>query len=198
MTQQYSVADRTNKAAQLNTDIGVNAQIQIYTGAIPANVGTAPSGTLLVQYAGNATAFGVAAAGVLTANAIANAVAVAGGIGGYYRINTSAGTAVAQGLVFQQTVIATNALTAANGNVLNFASTTGVAVGMTITGAGIVVGSTVVAFTATTVTMSLTSTAGVASAASITFGGDITLTNTNIANGQTCPFTSYTNTQNGA
>jgi hypothetical protein len=198
MTQQYSTADRTNKAAQLNTDIGINAQIQFYTGAMPANVGIAPSGTLLVQYAGNATAFGAAAAGVLTANAVANAVASAGGVAGYYRINTSAGTAVVQGLLFQQVVIATNALTAANGNVLNFASTTGVAVGMSITGTGVPTGATVVAFTGTTVTMSNTSTAGVANAASITFGGDITLTNTNIASGQTCTFTSYTNTQNGA
>ena len=99
MATQYSVAARTSQMAQLNTTIGVNAQIIIYSGAIPANVGTAPTGTLLVQYAGNATAFGSAASAVLTANAVAAATAAGTGVAGYYRINTSAGVAVTQGTV---------------------------------------------------------------------------------------------------
>ena len=99
------------------TDIGINAQIIIYSGSMPANVATAPTGTLLVQYAGNATAFGTASAGVLTASAVANATAAAAGTAGYFRINTSAAVAVTQGLVFAQTIIATSAATTANGNV---------------------------------------------------------------------------------
>jgi hypothetical protein len=78
-------------------------------------------------------------------------------------------------------VIATSALTAVNGNVLNFASTTGVTVGQLITGTGILPTTFVLALTGTTVTMSQASTAGVASAASITFSGDMTIDNVSIA-----------------
>ena len=133
MATQYSVAARTSQMSQLNTTIGINAQIIIYSGAAPANVGTAPTGTLLVQFAGNATAFGSAASGVLTASAVAGVNATAAGVAGYYRINTSAGVAVTQG---------------------------------TITGTG--------------------------------GGGDMILTNTNIAAAQACNFTSFTITAFGA
>lgn len=97
MAIQYSTTHRTNAMTQLATDIGTNAQIIIYTGSIPANVGTAPTGTLLVQFAGNATQFGTASAGVLTASAVAGVNAAAAGTAGYFRINTSGGTAVVQG-----------------------------------------------------------------------------------------------------
>ena len=97
MAIQYSTTHRTNAMSTLNTDIGTSAQIIIYTGSAPANVGTAPTGTLLVQFAGNVTAFGSAASGVLTANAVANANATGTGTAGYFRINTSGGTAVVQG-----------------------------------------------------------------------------------------------------
>ncbi len=97
MAIQYSTTHRTNAMSQLNTDIGANAQIIIYTGSAPANVGTAPTGTLLVQFAGNAGGFGTASAGVLTASAVANATAGNTGTAGYFRINTSGGTAVLQG-----------------------------------------------------------------------------------------------------
>ena len=99
MAIQYSTTARTNSMSQLNTDIGANAQIIIYTGSAPANVGTAPTGTLLVQFAGNAGGFGTASAGVLTASAVANANASGTGTAGYFRINTSGGTAVVQGTV---------------------------------------------------------------------------------------------------
>lgn len=97
MAIQYSTTHRTNAMTQLNTDIGTSAQIIIYTGSMPANVGTAPTGTLLVQFAGNAGGFGSASSGVLTAAAVANANASATGTAGYFRINTSGGTAVVQG-----------------------------------------------------------------------------------------------------
>ena len=99
MATQYSVAARTSQMASLNTTIGINAQIILYSGAAPANVGTAPTGTLLVQFVGNATAFGSAAAAVLTASAVTGVNATAAGVAGYYRINTSAGVAVTQGTI---------------------------------------------------------------------------------------------------
>jgi len=97
MAIQYSTTHRTNAMTQLNTDIGTSAQIIIYTGSMPANVGTAPTGTLLVQFAGNASQFGTVSSGVLTASAVANANAGNTGTAGYFRINTSGGTAVVQG-----------------------------------------------------------------------------------------------------
>lgn len=201
MAYQYSTTHRTNSMSQLNTDIGINAVIKIFSGAEPAACSTADTGTLLATFAGNAAAFGSAAASVLTANAIANATAAATGTAGYIRIYPTAATttnAVAQGTVYQNVVIATGSLTAANGNVLNFAATTGVVVGMTISGAGVPSLATVVAVTGTTVTMSHTSTAGVAAAVSITFSGDATVTNASIVSGQTVALTSLTVTASGA
>ena len=99
MAIQYSTTHRSNAMTQLNTDIGANAQIMIYTGSPPANVGTAPTGTLLVQFAGNAGGFGTVTTGVLTASAVASVNAGNSGSAGYFRINTSGGTAVVQGTV---------------------------------------------------------------------------------------------------
>lgn len=97
MAIQYSTTHRSNAMTQLNSDIGINAQIILYSGAMPANVGTAASGTLLVQFAGNAGGFGSVTSGVLTAAAVAGVTAAASGTAGYFRINTSGGTAVLQG-----------------------------------------------------------------------------------------------------
>lgn len=98
MAIQYSTTHRTNQITTLNTDIGTNAQIILYSGTPPANVAAALTGTtLLVQFAGNASAFGTVSSGVLTANAIANATASATGTASFFRINTSGGTAVMQG-----------------------------------------------------------------------------------------------------
>lgn len=201
MSNQYSVTHRTNAMTQLATDIGINAVIKIWSGSPPATCATADSGTLGVTFAGNASQFGTASAGVLTASAVASANAVADITAGYFRIYPSSATstnAVAQGLVARPVTIATSALTAANGNVLTFASTTGVANGMTITGTGVPAGAKVSSFTGTTVIMNLTSTAGVASAASIVFSADMAVTNTSIASGQSCSFTSLTLTAYGA
>ena len=137
MATQYSVTTRNNNRALLNTDIGINAQIIIYSGAIPANVGAALTGAALAQFVGNAAAFGTVLNGVLTAGAVASTTGLAGAgagtVGTHYRINTSAGAAVTQG---------------------------------TVGGPG--------------------------------SGADMILTNANIASGQACNFTSYTNTANGA
>jgi hypothetical protein len=198
MTQQYSDAERTAEGNARVSAIGINAQIRILSGAIPANVAAAETGTLLAQYTGNATQYGTVATGVITTSAVANTTALAAGTAGYFRIRTSAGVAVSQGTAYQRVTIATSALTAANSNVLNFAATTGVAVGQAISGAGVPNGATVIAFTGTTVTMSLASTAGVASAASIVFGGDMTFDNATFTLGQTLVFTSRTETMAGA
>lgn len=67
--------------------------IRIYTGAIPATPETAVSGTLLAELQFNATAFGAAAAGVITANAITqDSSADNTGVAGTYRALKSDGT----------------------------------------------------------------------------------------------------------
>ena len=110
-------------STQLNTDIGINALIRIYTGSPPASVATAATGTLLDTLVGNATAFGAASAGALTANGTTTAAAasganpigpvnaVAAGIAGYYRIvKADAVTEVLQGSAGQAVVLNTSAL----------------------------------------------------------------------------------------
>lgn len=100
MAIQYSLTHRTNSMSQLNTDIGANAVIKIFTGTPPTNCGTADTGTLLVTFAGNAGGFGTAASQVLTASAVASANATGTGTAGYFRIYPSAATttnAVVQG-----------------------------------------------------------------------------------------------------
>jgi len=102
MAIQYSLTHRTNAMTTLNTDIGANAVIKIWTGPPPANCGTADSGTLLVTFAGNAGGFGTVASQVLTASAVASANAGNTGTAGYFRIYPSAATstnAVIQGTV---------------------------------------------------------------------------------------------------
>lgn len=198
MTIQYSTAERTARMNTFNTDIGVNAQIIIYTGTPPTNVGTAPTGTVLVTFAGNATQFGTVTAGVLTASAVASANATGAGTAGYYRINTSGSVAIAQGSVFQSSSLTTNAATAANSNVLTFAAVSGISAGQLVTGTGIGTNTTVLATTSTTVTLSLASTAGVASATAITFSGDLVVGNSSFAVGQSANFNSFTATASGA
>ena len=197
MTQQYSDAERNAEGQARINAIGINAQIRILSGAMPANVAAAETGVLLAQFAGNATQYGTVAGGVITTSAVANTTALAAGTAGYFRNRTSAGVAVTQGTVNQRVTIATSSLTAANSNVLNFAATAGVAVGQAVSGTGVINGTTVIAFTGTTVTLSLASTAGVAGAASIVFGGDMTFDNATFALSQTLVFTSRTENMAG-
>jgi hypothetical protein len=67
--------------------------LRIYSGAQPATPETAASGTLLAELRLNATAFGAASGGIITANAITDdAAADATGTAGWFRILKSDGT----------------------------------------------------------------------------------------------------------
>ena len=134
MAIQYSTTHRTNAMSQLNTDIGINAVIKVFTGAAPANCATADTGTVLVTFAGNATSFGTASAAVLTASAVASAVAAATGTAGYFRIYPAAATttnAVIQGTcgLSATDMILTNT-SIASGQTCNFTSLTVTAFGV--------------------------------------------------------------------
>lgn len=175
------------------TGTAAQPRLILATGTKPANCAAATSGTTLVNMLLPADWTSASSAGVKALLGTWQASASAAGVATYYRIMNNANTVChEQGDVFQSVPLTTNALTAANGNVLNFAATTGVSVGMNASGTGVPAGATVVAVGGTTVTLSMTSTAGVAGTTVITFNGDITLDNTNIANGQQVTITAKT------
>lgn len=202
MTIQNSVAVRNASLDSLETTIGVSAKVRILSGSLPANCAAAQTGTLLAEFSLASNWMNDASAG---SKAFANLPLSTTAVGGaptdatYYRIVDTAGTTCGeQGTIFPTRNLTTNGATAANSNVLNFASTTGVVVGMNVSGTGVPSDTQVIAVTGTTVTMSKASTAGVASAAAITFGGDMSLDNVSIATGQTVNITAWTKTAPGA
>lgn len=192
---QYSLTVINNQLDQVEATAGASAKLRILTGSPPANCAAGQTGTLIVEIPMPADWMNAAAAAAKTKLGTWSAAASGAGTltAGYYRIVDNAGTTChVQGTAGQSVALTTNALTAANGNVLNFAATTGVVVGMNVSGAGIPVGTTVVAVGGTTVTLSNTSTAGVANSTAITFSYDLPLDNASIANGQTVTVNTYT------
>lgn len=196
----YSTNVNHGKLDAIETAVGTSPIVRLYNGTPPTNVRAALSGnTLLAQ--GSAPSDWLAAAA-------SDAKAIAGGPWSLTgQSGAGAGAAATFGRIFNSgdtvahiqfrvggpaVAISTNALTAANGNVLNFASTTGVAVGMDVSGTGVPAGAKVVALTGTTVTLSQTSTAGVSNATSITFRNEMTLDNNSIANAQAVSVSSFT------
>ncbi len=198
MVMQHSTAVRNAALDAMETAVGVSPTLEIRTGPPPANCAAADTGTLLVTLPLPSDWMSPASAGVKALLGTWAAAASASGTAGHFRIKQGA-TCHHQGIVSGPNVaLTTNALTAANSNVLNFASTTGVAVGQMISGPGIPAGAQVLALTATTVTMSLASTAGVANGASIAFGGDVVLQNASINVGQNVSITAFNLTAGGA
>lgn len=196
---QYSVAVRDGWNDSYETTVGTAPKLQIRSGAAPANCAAADTGTLIVEMSLPSDWMSASSGGVKSLLGTWQATASGSATAGHYRIkNTAGSTTHEQGPVSQAVALTTNALTAANGNVLNFAATTGVVVGMNVSGTGVPAGATVVAVGGTTVTLSLTSTAGVANAASITFNSDITLDNVVINSGQTVTITAKTMTASNA
>jgi len=80
--------------------IGTAPKLRIYTGAPPATLATAASGTLLVEIALPSDWMGAAAGGVIAKAGTWSADATGSGIAGYYRIvNTAGSTTHEQGTV---------------------------------------------------------------------------------------------------
>jgi hypothetical protein len=200
VARQLSTAVRNARLDTVESTIGVSATLRIRTGAPPANCAAADTGTVLATMTLPSDWMAAASAGTKAmAGTWQDASADATGTAGHYRIYDSAGTTChEQGTAGQSVSLVTNALTAANGNVLNFAATTGVVAGMNVSGTGVVAGTTVVAVTGTTVTLSATSTAGVANGTTITFAYDLPLDNASIAAGQSVTVASYSWTDGNA
>ena len=97
MTIRRTDALRNALMADLNTQRGVSAEIQVRSGV---NAGTGGQGTLLAHLTGNAGAWGVALNGVLTSNAItADTSADAAGTAGHYQLNTTGSVFLESGLI---------------------------------------------------------------------------------------------------
>lgn len=200
MAIQLSTTVRNARLDQIETTVSTAPLLRLRTGAPPANCGTADSGTVIATMNLPSDWANAASAGAKTLlGTWQDAAADATGTVGHFRLYDTAGTTChLQGTCGQSVPLTTNALTAANGNVLNFAATTGVAVGMNVSGTGIVAGTTVVAFTGTTVTLSQTSTAGVANTTAITFSYDMTIDNAAVVVGQQVSVTAFTMTDANA
>jgi len=95
-TPRYKETTRNVFLDQIDTDIGASGLLRFYDGAQPANVATALGAQVkLAELPLSATAFGAAAAGVLTANAITNdASADATGTASWATLTTSAGVRI--------------------------------------------------------------------------------------------------------
>ena len=97
MTIRRTDAVRNAIITALNTQRGISAQIQVRSGV---NAGVGGQGVLLAQLTGNVTAWGVAANGVLTSNAItADTSADATGTAAHYQINTTGAVFLESGLL---------------------------------------------------------------------------------------------------
>jgi hypothetical protein len=196
-----ATALKNAKLDQEETTIGVSPLLRFYNGTMPATVNDALSGnTLLAVGTLPSDWMSAASAGSKAKTGTWTITGQSGAGGGtnmvFWRLFEGTGTtAYKQGTVGVTVNLTTNALTAANGNVLNFAATTGVVVGMNASGTGVPVGATVVAVGGTTVTLSHTSTAGVANAAAIAFKYDMETDNASIANAQVITVNSFTLTE---
>ena len=203
MAEQYSVAMLNAMADAQETTIGTAGVVKLFTGSLPANCAAANSGTELVSITTPSDWVSAPTNGVKTILGTWTGTASAGGSGtaaGHYRHYASNGTTChKQGTAGATVNLTTNNSTAASGNVLNFASTTGVVVGQKVSGTGIPTGVdvTVVALTSTTVTVSHTLTSGVSNSTAIAFKYDLELNNASIATGQTVTITGYTITVPG-
>lgn len=98
----FSVAWRNQALDQLTTSLGTSALLQLYAGVQPADVSSAvtAANVVLVTLTGPTTnAFGAAAAGVITANAIGSAAAATGGTATWFSWVKSTGTRVMDGSI---------------------------------------------------------------------------------------------------
>lgn len=93
MAIQLSTTVRNARLDAIETAIGASPILRIYSGAAPANAGTASSGTLLATINLPADWMGAAANGSKSKlGTWTDAAADAAGIAGYFRIFDSAGT----------------------------------------------------------------------------------------------------------
>jgi hypothetical protein len=200
MTIQQAVSTRNAIGDAWEADIGASPKLQIWSGPQPVNCAAASTGTKAAEYALTADWSANAAAGVKTLSGLPlSTTGLAAVTAGHYRITDTAGAVCKeQGSVFASTPAVTTASTAIGSNVLTFAATTNLVVGMYAVNAGLPANTTIQSLTATTVTLTQAATSTVASGATVTFGGDMTIDNASIALGQTVQVVAFSKTWTGA
>ena len=190
--EQWSDTFRNALVALIESTLGTSPKYELRTGAAPANVAASDSGTLLCTCTGPSDWLAAPSSGTAAfASAFSGTVGTTGVVG-HYRLKTSGGTCHGQGDVTQAFGLTTTAATSANANVLTFADTTLVTVGVSVAGIGVPDGPTVLSKTSTTVTLSAVSTSGVGSGVAVYFGdtsGKLWLPNTTITALQTVTLT---------
>lgn len=93
MTIQLSTAVRNARLDTIESTTGVSAKISIFTGSMPANCGTASSGTDLADFALASDWAANASGGAKALNSLPlSTTAGATGTAGYFRIFDNAGT----------------------------------------------------------------------------------------------------------
>lgn len=97
MTISLSVAVAQAAAAAVASAVGANPNLQIRTGAKPADPETTATGTLLatIPVTGSLSA----SAGVITSADVAADLPDAAGLAGWFRLLTSGGTAILDGTI---------------------------------------------------------------------------------------------------
>lgn len=199
MAVQTAVADRDAYVNSIGTALS-NGTLEIRSGAQPATCAAADTGTLGVSIGLGATPFTTASGTGQLVMAASHSAAATGTItAGHFRFKTSGGAARIQGTCGQSSTAVTSSATAANGDVLTFASAPPLAVvGARLSGTGIPAGTVVAAIVGATLVMSRSSTAGVASGTTITIDFDLNIDNTSIAPTQNVTISAFSYTPGDA
>jgi hypothetical protein len=97
MAMQYAEALRNAQLDTIESHIGTSAILEIRTGAQPANVAAADSGTLLASLNLPSDWLANAASGAIAKSGSWTGTAVAAGTAAHFRLKTNGGTAKIQG-----------------------------------------------------------------------------------------------------
>lgn len=200
MAKQY---DSTVRNAILNgyiSGVGSAPTLKFLSGSAPANCAATETGTLGLSMTLPTTWQASASGGQTLLSGSWTGVGLAAVTVGYYRFYQGA-SCREQGTITQAFALATNASTAANSNVLHFASAAGVTAGQSVYFSGAPTGLTVLGVSGGDVTISAGIAAGVSSGVQIYFGtltGDLWMSNPLISVGITYSVTTRTLTAPGA
>lgn len=204
MTQQFSDTIRNYWADGYESQIGPEPKLRVYTGDPPANCAAAASGTQLGEGTADSDWLTAASGGSKSLIGTWAVTMTAAGTIGYYRIYNNAGSVChEQGKVGQSKGLSLSAQTNANSNVLTFADTAGVTVGLAVSGSGVPADAVAREVTATTVTMSCAPSVALPIGTVITFGtpgasSDMRLANPSVVAGQVITVSAKTLTMPGA
>jgi hypothetical protein len=101
MAIQLALATRNARLDAIETDLGADPDLEIRSGAPPADCAAADSGTLLCAMQLPADAFAAAANGSKAKSGTWQGTGAAAGTAGHFRIKTSGGVCKLQGTVGQ-------------------------------------------------------------------------------------------------